>query len=164
MPARGSAAGVKAVKVGRRAHCDRVEVVRHQYVSEQGHVEVVRGLVDDSRDHRAHLRLAYVYLSELDVETAQRAMRDALRAFLEHHGVDPGKYHETLTRAWILAVRHFMAKSPGTESADELIEKHPEMLDPKIMKTHYSTELLFSPEARASFVDPDLDPIPRYES
>lgn len=64
-------------------------------------------------DHRAHLRLAYVYLSELDDDTAFRAMRDALRAFLERHGIDVAKYHETLTRAWILAVRHFMAKSPG---------------------------------------------------
>lgn len=115
-------------------------------------------------DHRAHLRLAYVYLSELDDDTAFRAMRDALRAFLERHGIDVAKYHETLTRAWILAVRHFMAKSPGTESADELITRHPEMLDSKIMKTHYSTDLLYSPEARADFVDPDLDPIPRYES
>jgi hypothetical protein len=36
------------------------------------------------------------------------------------------------------------------------------VLDTKIMLTHYSAEVLFSPEARALFVEPDLDPIPRY--
>ena len=35
------------------------------------------------------------------------------------------------------------------------------LLDPKIMLTHYSAERLFSPEARAEFVEPDIDPIPR---
>jgi len=30
------------------------------------------------------------------------------------------------------------------------------------MLTHYSAELLFSPEARAGFVEPNLDPIPRH--
>lgn len=29
------------------------------------------------------------------------------------------------------------------------------------MMTHYSAGLLFSDEARAAFVEPDLDPIPR---
>lgn len=89
-------------------------------------------------------------------------MRAALHAFILHHGIDLSKYHETLTRAWILAVRHSMEKTPGTACFDDLIRAHPVMLDSKIMLTHYSTELLFSPEARAGFVEPDLNPIPRY--
>lgn len=113
-------------------------------------------------DHRAHLRLAYVYLTEHDSETAYRMMRNALQSFLEYNGVDVSKYHDTMTRAWILAVRHFMELTASDESADSFIEQHPEMLDAKIMMTHYSAELLFSDEARAKFVEPDLDPIPRY--
>ena len=114
-------------------------------------------------NHRAHLRLAYVYLTDHDVETAYRSMRDALPAFLEHNGVDPSKYHDTMTRAWILAVRHFMEKTPDSDSADLFIEQNPQMLDSNIMMTHYSAEGLFSDEARAQFVEPDLDPIPRHE-
>lgn len=113
-------------------------------------------------DHRAHLRLAYVYLAECDTEAAYRLMRDGLRNFLEYNGVDLSKYHDTMTRAWILAVRHFMEATTSAQSASSFIEQHPEMLDAKIMMTHYSAELLFSDEARAKFVEPDLDPIPRY--
>ena len=104
---------------------------------------------------------AYVYLAEFDTEAAYLRMRDALAAFLAHHGVDPAKYHDTLTRAWILAVRHFMEKADA-ESAESFIDQHPEMLDSKIMLTHYSAEVLFSDEARAAFVQPDLEPIPRH--
>lgn len=113
-------------------------------------------------DHRAHVRLAYAYLVENDDEAAAGLMRDALHAFLRRHGIDPTKYHETMTRAWILAVRHFMARSPGAASADAFIDANPRLLDAKIMLTHYSAELLFSPEARARFVEPDLDAIPRH--
>ena len=59
-------------------------------------------------NHRAHIRLAYVYLSEHDTDSAHQLMRSALLSFLEYHGVDVSKYHETVTRAWIIAVRHFM--------------------------------------------------------
>lgn len=114
-------------------------------------------------DHRAHIRLAYVYLVENDAETALALMRAGLLAFLQHHEVDVSKYHETITRAWILAVRHFMELSPACRSADTFIESNPTMLDTKIMTTHYSVESLFSEEARAQFVEPDLDPIPRHE-
>ncbi len=113
-------------------------------------------------DHRAHLRLAYVYMTEHDTETAYRLMRDALHNFLEHNAVDSSKYHDTMTRAWILAVRHFMEATSSQDSADSFIEQNPEMLDAKIMMTHYSAEVLFSDEARARFVEPDLDPIPRH--
>ena len=112
--------------------------------------------------HRAHLRLAYVYLSEHSADKSSELMRDTLNRFLIHNGVDPSKYHETLTKAWILAVHHFMNKTGASSSADEFIDKNPEMLETKIMMTHYSTEVLFSDEARNRFVQPNLDPIPRY--
>jgi len=109
--------------------------------------------------HEAHVRLAYVYLAENDVESAVERMRQALLAFLEHNKVPRSKFHETLTRSWILAVRHFMNKSSSV-SASNFIAQHPELLDSKIMLTHYSANVLFSAEAREGYVAPDLDPIP----
>jgi hypothetical protein len=115
-------------------------------------------------NHAAHVRLAYIYLVEGDIDSAVQKMRESLRAFLQHHGIPPGKFHETLTRAWVLAVRHFMTRS-GNEyasaSAADFIAQNPELLDSRIMLTHYSASVLFSADARASFVEPDLDPIPR---
>jgi hypothetical protein len=113
--------------------------------------------------HRAHLRLAYIYLAESDTERAYARMRSTILDFLERNSVDPSKYHETITRAWIMAVRHVMESSRECASADEFIDSNPVMLDSKIMLTHYSAELLFSNEARARFVEPDAEEIPRYE-
>src|SRR5262245_55130357 len=113
--------------------------------------------------HRAHIRLAYVYLAEHDTDASHQLMHDALLNFIRHHGVDISKYHETMTRAWIMAVRHFMEISPGSESSEAFTEDNPRMLDSKIMMTHYSAEVLFSDEARARFVEPNLSPIPRYD-
>jgi len=115
-------------------------------------------------DHRAHIRLAYTYLAEDDADTAQVRMRTALLAFLRHHGISVTKYHETLTRAWILAVRHFMQITPAATSADAFLAANPVMLDSKIMLTHYSAQVLFSDDARGRFVEPDLQPIPRHKA
>jgi hypothetical protein len=113
--------------------------------------------------HRAHVRAAYIYLAGADAEHASERMRATLLTFLEHHGIAPSKFHATMTKAWVLAVRHFMAQGPDAASADLFIEAHPVLLDSKIMLTHYSADLLFSPEARSEFVEPDHSPIPRYE-
>ncbi len=40
-------------------------------------------------------------------------------------------------------------------------DNNPRLLDAKIMMTHYSAEVLFSEEARARFVEPNISPIPR---
>jgi hypothetical protein len=53
-----------------------------------------------------------------------------------------------------------MNRSASTSAAD-FIAKNQQLLDSKIMLTHYSASVLFSADARASFVEPDLDPIPR---
>ena len=110
--------------------------------------------------HEAHIRLAYIYLAEHDVESAIQRMRQALLAFIDHNGIPRSKFHETITRAWILAVRHFMDRS-ATSSSIDFLSKNQKLLDSRIMLTHYSASVLFSPDARASFVEPDLDPIPR---
>lgn len=71
------------------------------------------------------IRLAYVYLSAYDTDTAHQLMRSALLSFLEYHGVDVSKYHETITRAWIMAVRHFMENTPSSESSDIFMQRRP---------------------------------------
>jgi ketosteroid isomerase-like protein len=107
------------------------------------------------------VRLAYVYLCGHPIDAAVERMKASLLAFLAHLGVDPGKYHETITRAWIMAVDHFMQRSGGSyDSAASFMQANPVLLDSKIMLTHYSAEVLFSPEARRSFVQPDIQPIP----
>lgn len=111
-------------------------------------------------DHRAHVRLAYILLADAGIDAAADRMRAELLAFIARNGVDPAKYHETITRAWILAVRHFMDRTLSSGSADEFIDANPILLDRKIMLTHYSAELLFSPDARTRFVEPDLQRIP----
>ena len=91
-------------------------------------------------------------------------MRAALLMFLSHHNIPASKYHETLTRSWLLAVNHFMHRTPEASSADDFIARNAILLDSKIMLTHYSAGRLFSDEARADFVEPDLDPIPRHHA
>jgi hypothetical protein len=114
-------------------------------------------------DHKSHVRLAYTYLADQGTEAAYEKMRSSLLRFLEHHGVDPTKYHETMTRAWILAVRHFMNLVDSSDSAESFMRADPRMLDSRIMLTHYSAGLLFSGRARGQFVEPDLSPIPRHD-
>lgn len=111
-------------------------------------------------NHRAHLRLAYVYLCEHDLDIAYIRMRDGIQRFLSENDLDESKYHETITRAWMMAVKHFMTNSSQSRSFEDFVQQHEIMLDPKIMLTHYSRETLFSPQARAAFVEPDIEPIP----
>jgi hypothetical protein len=118
--------------------------------------------VDPARfDHAAHVRLAYIYLCDCPADDAVHRMKAALLAFLTHLGIGHGRYHETITRAWVMAVDHFMKKSPAAcPSASAFMAANPALLDSRIMLTHYSAELLFSPEARRRFVPPDIQAIP----
>ena len=111
-------------------------------------------------DHRGHLRLAYTYLCEDPLGGARERMHGALSAFLARHGVDAGHYHETLTVAWLGALRHFMDEAGATGSFDELLAHDDRLLDKDIMLTHYSRERLFSDEARNQYLAPDIQPIP----
>jgi hypothetical protein len=65
-------------------------------------------------------------------------------------------YHETITLFWMRIVEDFNASKNGAsllEKANEVAYKW----DKDYPLKFYSRELLFSDEARAKFVEPDID-------
>ena len=112
--------------------------------------------------HHEHIRIAYILLTKLSVEEALSKLRGDLMSFLDYIGTDKSKYHETLTQAWLLAVNHFMHISSPVTSFNEFIDSNNILSNKEIMYTHYSSELIESDKARIKFVQPDLEPIPRY--
>lgn len=111
--------------------------------------------------HRSHLRLAYIELCTKPESAAIAAFKASLLRFLDHQGLGQGKYHETLTCAWVMAVAYFMRKSTSPlPSAAAFTSRNPELMESGIMLTHYSPDVLFSKVARHRFVEPDIQSIP----
>jgi hypothetical protein len=108
--------------------------------------------------------LAYVYLTEHETEAAHQLMQNALLNFLRYHGIGVSKYHETMTRGVDHGGPTFHGNLTGLRVVRDLYRQQSEDAHSKIMMTHYSAEVLFSDEARARFVEPNLSPIPRYGS
>ena len=93
---------------------------------------VVRGFetcqtdADDFR-HPQHLAVAVWYVHTMDRDAALDRMRSGLVRFLEHHGVDKGKYSETVTVFWIDKIDEKLNELGPDVS---LVEKCNTVLDP----------------------------------
>jgi hypothetical protein len=107
--------------------------------------------------HMDHLTVAAYYLQTSDVPAAIDRMRDALFRFIDHHGVERSKYHETITCFWVeMVARELSAMTDGmtlVEQCNRVIES---LSDKEHAFIYYSPELLSSDQARATFVNPDL--------
>jgi len=109
-------------------------------------------------DHLAHVRVAWVYLHEAESsDDALSRMRDGIRRFAAAAGV-PGKYHETITVLWMRVLAAARAAGASGELAD-VLRTHPALGDKDLPLRYYSRERLFSDEARAAWVEPDLEKI-----
>jgi hypothetical protein len=64
-----------------------------------------------------------------------------------------------MTRAWLVLIAHARAAVPHATS-EAFLAAHPEMLDKGLALRFYSRDLLMSVRARATFVEPDLAPLP----
>ena len=85
-------------------------------------------------------------------------MRSGIFNLLNSFGVDLSKempYHETLTVFWMRAVDDF-SRSENFDSVVDKINALIEKCDKDYPFKFYSREYLFSDEARANFVEPDL--------
>ena len=136
-----------------------------RFSSEEEIEEVVRTFEDAtiSRDvwkHAEHLTVALHYLTLHDMETATAKMREGIFNLLtKGFELDLSKempYHETLTVFWMRAVHHFNASKNGAsflDKANELVATY----DKDYPLKFYTREFLFSDEARAGFVDGDVE-------
>ena len=113
-----------------------------------------RGEIKDFH-HASHLHVAWVYLTESSsVQQAARKMRNTLRRFAAAAG-KPEKYHETITLFWVHLLSRAHAASRA-ERLEDVVHANPQLLEKNFPLAYYSTERLFSDEARTSWVEPDL--------
>lgn len=111
--------------------------------------------------HAAHLTVALWYLLHHPLEDATCLIRSGIKRFNASHGIvttPTGGYHETLTIFWIRTVHNYLKCYKKEECsfvalANGLIET---CADSRLPFVFYSRENLFSAEARANFVEPDL--------
>jgi len=105
--------------------------------------------------HADHVRLAWIYLNELPLIEGLERFSTALRRFAAHHGA-AGKYHETITWAYLLLIHERMQREGGRDweafraaNADLFAWK------PSILERYYTPRTLASQAARSCFVLPD---------
>jgi hypothetical protein len=135
-----------------------------RYEDEEEIKEVVRtfegaSISRDKWKHAEHLTVALHYLMLHDFETATAKMRDGIFKLLMAFELDLSKempYHETLTIFWMRTVAEFNDSKNGApllDKANELVATY----DKDYPLKFYSREYLFSDDAKARFVEPDIE-------
>jgi hypothetical protein len=116
-------------------------------------------LPHDQFPHRAHVRMAWLYLRANAWGTAVQKITDGIRRFAAGNGAD-GKYHATITIFWARLVRDALSCAPEVTDFEGFIERNLHLLDGGLLKRHYSGEMIRSDAARHEWIEPDLRPMP----
>lgn len=116
--------------------------------------------------HRAHLRVAWLFLRRYPLDEAHVLLRVGIIRLNAFHGLveTPSRgYHETLTRLWLSLIASLIASSmqaADAPSSGAFVDAHQAALGKDAALRHYSRERIMSVRARAIFVEPDLLPLP----
>jgi flavin reductase len=116
------------------------------------------GFGSDEFPHKAHLRMAWLYVTRFGSEAAIDRAARGIRILAEANG-QANLYHDTVTRAWVYLVAAAVTRSPSASFGD-FLARNPQLLDKRLLLEHYSPNLLASSPARAAWIAPDLAPIP----
>lgn len=116
--------------------------------------------------HRDHIRLAYLYLRAHPFEEAAAKLRSGIKAHNAAHGIPDGPtmgYHETMTIAWLRLVEAMLIEygPPPDGTGEAFCDAHPELSQKQTLRLFYSKDRFLSPEAKATFIEPDLASLPK---
>lgn len=104
--------------------------------------------------HADHVRITVIYLTRHGRDATLRRMADGILSFATAKGA-PGKFHATITRAWVELVDAARRAHPEAPDAAALVAACPLLLERDALLRFYSRERLDSPEARAGWLPPD---------
>ncbi|GHF35588.1 hypothetical protein GCM10018790_11810 [Kitasatospora xanthocidica] len=134
--------------------------------------------------HRQHVRLTWLAVRRHGAGAALDLIADGILRTATAAGA-PGKFHVTMTRAWVELVAHHVGDAPDSErheglegrenheastcfkdfkeseGFEEFAARHPELLDKELLARHYRPGTLADERARTTWVEPDLAPFPR---
>ena len=105
--------------------------------------------------HRDHLTVAATYLYAAELEPALDKMRSSLLRFVAHHGGN--RYHETITRFWMLQVEKHLDRNLCLAEAVENVTTA--LANKDLVYDYYSRERLASGESKQDWIAPDLKQI-----
>ncbi|MCW1967973.1 MAG: hypothetical protein KIH69_007615 [Anaerolineae bacterium] len=110
--------------------------------------------------HHAHLTVGLWYVLHYTPDEALNLLRDAIRAYNTTCGVPNSTtrgYHETITRFYVWLTDQFLQTTdrsrPLLELRNALVEQ---VGSSELPMQWWSRERLWSPEARAAWLEPDL--------
>jgi hypothetical protein len=120
-----------------------------------------QSISNDDWSHEYHIRVASIYLSNLDFDTALDKVKSGIKQLNAVNKVPESQFrgfHETLTLGWLKLV---VAKLNEHEVATslELITQCPDLLNSRLLSEYYSPDRLMSLEAKKRFIEPDLKPL-----
>ena len=116
--------------------------------------------------HRAHVKVAYLYLRAQPFPAALARIRAGILRFNAAKQVPEGPtsgYNETTTQAFlqlVAATLEAYGAAIPTPSADEFCNAHPQLLTKHVLRFFYSPQRHLDPRAKTEFVPPDLAPLP----
>lgn len=113
--------------------------------------------------HGAHLAVGLWHVARFGPGEALDRLRTGIRRLNEAHGVvnsDTSGYHETITRAYVILLSQWR-EAHQLERTDDLVAplRASAIAAPDVLLHFYSREHLFSPRARAEWVEPDRLPL-----
>ena len=109
--------------------------------------------------HRQHIHLAFLAVRRHGGARAAELISGWIRHIAAYERA-PQKYNATVTRAWTEVVAHHVTVDPSVTDFEAFAERHPALLDKRLLTRHYAPATLASPRARAGWVAPDLAAFP----
>lgn len=117
--------------------------------------------------HRAHVKVAYLYLRKYSFDEALARVGTNIRAFNAANNIPSSPtsgYNQTTTHAMlhiIAAVMSAYEKTHPVNTADEFCDMHPQLMSKHILRLFYSPARRMDPRAKDEFVPPDLADLPK---
>jgi hypothetical protein len=117
--------------------------------------------------HRAHIRVAYLYLVRHPFDLAVEKMRSGIQRYNAAVGVVDGLhtgYHETITQAWMRLIAVTIREQGRGKDSEDFCRQQPHLLQRTVLRLFYSRERIMSPAAKHNFVEADLTPLPNADA